>query len=401
MLLATYNVATMIAQRMAHLKPSPTLALTARVAELRRKGEDVISFGAGEPDSITPEPIRNAAKIAIDEGRTQYTPCAGIAPLREAIRDKAVRDNNIHSTSDMVLVSCGAKHSVFNAIMVTCNPGDEVILITPCWMTYFEQIALAGALSVPVMASATSGFVPDIAMIKSAISSKTKAILINSPCNPTGAVFDRETLEDISKIALEHNLFIISDEIYEKHVYDGEKHISIASLSSEVSDRTITISGVSKSHCMTGWRIGYSIANEEITKAMTTLQDQVTSNPCSISQYAALSALQSPKSLIAPIIEEFDFRRTLILNELSKIPDVQCDKPKGAFYVFPDISHYLGTRIHDDVELAHYLLDEFRVACVPGSVFGGPGHLRITYAVSREDIVEGVHRISKGLECLI
>ena len=374
------------------------MALTAKVAELRRNGEDVISFGAGEPDFDTPSPIKEAAINAINEGCTKYTPTAGTAELRAAISEKLVRENGIETKPEQIVVSCGAKHSVFNALMAICNPGDEVILIAPFWMTYRDQISLAGGVTKILQTTVEDGYIPKIEQLESLITPKTKAIVINSPCNPTGAVYPLVTLRDISETAAKHDIYVISDEIYEKHVYGDAKHFSIATLGN--ADKTITISGVSKSFAMTGWRIGYAAANTEMAKAMTTLQDQVTSNASSISQKAALEALKMPRSVVDDMVVEFDCRRKLILEELSKISGVRCATPSGAFYAFVDVSAKLGGSVKSDMELAQYLLEGHKVASVPGSVFEGAGHLRLTYALGRDEITEGVRRIAEGLQSL-
>lgn len=387
----------MLSDRVSLLKPSPTLALTAIVAELRKCGEDIISFGAGEPDFGTPGPICEAGIQAISDGHTRYTASAGIPQLRTAIADKLAKENGVTVAPEQVIVSAGAKQSVFNALMTLCNPGDEVILIAPYWMTYRDQITLAEATPVAVRTSVETGYVPSIDDLKAATSSKTKAIIVNSPSNPSGAVLPRGTLKEIAALAIRHDFHVISDEIYEKLTY-GAEHISIASLGSEIAERTVTVNGVSKAFAMTGWRIGYAAAPLPIAKGMSALQDQVTSNPASISQYAALAALKMPFEPVRAMVEEFGCRRELILGELAKIPDVRCARPGGAFYAFPDVRAYLGGRT--DLELAAHLLENHKVACVPGSVFEGDGHLRLTYALDRPQIVEGVRRISEGLESL-
>ncbi|MEO7453571.1 MAG: pyridoxal phosphate-dependent aminotransferase, partial [Fimbriimonadales bacterium] len=298
-----------------------------------------------------------------------------------------------------VIVSCGAKHSMFNALMTICDPGDEVILFAPYWMTYNDQVFLTGATAKTICTDRASGYLPNPDAFEEAITPKTKAVVLNSPSNPTGAVMPRKTMERIAEIIVERNLWVISDEIYEKIVYEGAQHVSIASLGPEILARTVTVNGVSKSHAMTGWRIGYAAAPIEIAKGMNVLQDQVTSNPSSISQYAALAALGMPCSKIEANAREFQARRDLILGELAKIPDVLCAKPMGAFYAFADVSAHTNPDF-DDLALSHKLLCDHNVACVPGSVFEGPGHLRLTYALDRNGIVEGVRRIAEGLRSL-
>jgi aspartate aminotransferase len=389
----------MLSQRVAGLKPSPTLSLTAKVAELKKQGQDIISFGAGEPDFGTPEEVCESGIEAIRAGKTRYTAGAGIPELRAAIAEKLEVENGIDVKPEQVVVSCGAKHAVFNALMTVCDPGDEVILFAPYWMTYKDQVYLTGADAKVIHTNLETNYLPEIHAFEASITQRTKAIMLNSPCNPTGAVMPRQTMERIAEIAIENDLWIISDEIYEKLVYDGVEHVSIASLSPEVAARTITVNGVSKSHAMTGWRIGYSAAPQEIAKGMATLQDQVTSNPTSISQYAALTALRMPCAKIEANAREFQARRDLILSELAKVPGLRCAKPHGAFYAFTDVSEYMSPDF-DDLALSHRLLLDHKVACVPGSVFEGPGHLRLTYALDRPDIIEGVRRIAEGLQSL-
>jgi aspartate aminotransferase len=284
----------MLSQRVAGLKPSPTLALTAKVADLRRRGEDIVSFGAGEPDYGTPTEVCEAGIKAIRDGKTKYTASAGIPELRSAIAEKLEAENGVRADPSRIVVSCGAKHSVFNALTTICNPGDEVVIFAPYWMTYKDQIFLTGATASVVHTNASSGYLPDPQAFENAITKRTRAVIINSPCNPTGSVIPRELFVKLAEIILKHGLYVISDEIYEKLIYDNVQHISIASLGGEIADRTITVNGLSKSHAMTGWRIGYAAAPKEIATGMSVLQDQVTSNPSSISQHAALAALAMP-----------------------------------------------------------------------------------------------------------
>ncbi|MCH8275285.1 MAG: pyridoxal phosphate-dependent aminotransferase [Armatimonadetes bacterium] len=390
----------MPADRIKGLAPSPTLALMAKVQELRAQGADVVSFAAGEPDFATPEPVREAAIQAIRDGFTRYTAGAGMPELRAAVARKLKRENGVSVDPNQVIVSCGAKHAVFNALMAVCNPGDEVIMIVPCWPTYREQILLAGGTPIAVRTGASNEYVPTMDQLREAVTGRTAAIIVNSPCNPTGAVFPRSTMKEIAALALRHELYVISDEIYEQHVYDGEKHVSVASLGREIADRTITVGGVSKSFAMTGWRIGWSASSPEIARAISTIQDQVTSNASSVSQKAALCALEMPSDIAQNMVGEFDKRRRFMLEELAKIPGLNCYRPKGAFYAFPDLSSVIGGRVGDDAELAIFLLEEHKVACVPGSAFSGAGHLRLTYAMGRDEIAEGLRRLSEGVRSL-
>ncbi|MCC7436146.1 MAG: pyridoxal phosphate-dependent aminotransferase [Methanoregulaceae archaeon] len=378
-------------------RPSPTLAITAKANAMKAAGVDVISFGAGEPDFNTPEPVCRAAIQAIEGGFTKYTPSAGIPALREAVADKFWRENGLRYEPSQVVASCGAKHSVFNALWVLLDPGDEVILFAPYWMTYRDQIALCGGVPVVVPTRAEDRFVPSIDDLKAAITPRTKAILVNSPSNPTGAVFPRETLKQIAALAMRHDLWVISDEIYERLVYEG-KHESIAALGKEIQDRTITISGCSKTYSMTGWRIGYMAAPEPVAKAVSCFQDQVTSNPTSFVQRGAIAALALPDEVVEGMRAEFASRLDLTLSELAGIPGLVISRPAGAFYVFVGVQAYLGERCRDDVAVAELLLEEAHVALVPGSVFEGPGFLRLSYTASPEQIREGIQRMARALQ---
>jgi aspartate aminotransferase len=366
---------------------------------MKAEGIDIVSLAAGEPDFPTPEVICNAAKQALDEGFTRYAPTPGLPGLRQLISEKLTKENHIAVTPANIVVSCGAKHSLYNAMQVLLDPGDEVIVFSPCWMTYLEQIRLAGAVPVEVKTTAESGFCPTLDDLKLSITPRTKAIIINSPSNPTGAVLSRQSLKEIAAVALRHELWVISDEIYEKLIYDVE-HVSIASLGKEIAEQTITIGGCSKTYAMTGWRIGFMAAPLEVAKAVSNLQDQVTSNAVTFAQKGAIAALKMPDSEIEKVRQSFQRRRDLILSLLNEIPDVTTSKPDGAFYVMPDISAYYNDRIKDDCKMADYLLEEAKVAVVPGSVFGGAGHVRLSYAASEKNISEGVTRIAAALQLL-
>lgn len=388
-----------LSSRVGALKPSPTLSITAKANAMKAEGIDVISFAAGEPDFNTPEPICNAAIDAIRAGFTKYTPSAGINDLKDAIVAKLDRENSVKVARDQVVVSCGAKHSVYNTMMTLLDPGDEVILIAPYWMTYADQIRLAGGVPVVVQTKAENDFVPNFDDLKAAVTSKTKIILFNSPCNPTGAVLPRETIKEIAALALRHGLWVVADEIYERLIY-GAEHQSIAALGAEIADRTITIGGCSKTYSMTGWRIGFAAAPLPIAKAMSNFQDQVTSNPTSFAQKGAIAAFNLPAEAVEGMRAEFEGRRDLVVGLLRQIPGLNVREPKGAFYVFPDVSAYLGSKIATDLDMAAYLLEEAQVATVPGSVFEGVGHLRLSYAASRENIERGVARIADALKKL-
>jgi aspartate aminotransferase len=388
-----------LSHRAALLSPSPTLKITAKANLMKSAGEDVVSFAAGEPDFNTPEPIIEAAIDALRAGKTKYTPSAGVLDLKNAIVDKLTRDNGIRVQPEQVVVSCGAKHSICNALQVLIDPGDEVILIAPYWMTYAEQVILAGGTPVVVHTSSTNGFIPDHEALKAAVTPRTKAIMINSPSNPAGSVLPRATLKQVAALALRNDLWIISDEIYEKLIY-GEEHVSVGSLSSEVLEHTITVNGCSKTYAMTGWRIGYSASPKPIAQAMSNLQDQVTSNPTSFAQYGAIAALKMSGSEVDAMRLEFQARRDLIVRLLSEIPGVEIAAPKGAFYVLPNFRSVLGGTVRNDEELANFLLESYKVATIPGSVFEAPDHLRLTYATGRADIQRGVARIADAVNQL-
>lgn len=392
----THNLVENLAlsSRTGLLKPSPTLSITNKANALKAEGIDVVSFAAGEPDFNTPEPICTAAIDAIHKGFTKYTPSAGAKDLKQAIAQKLQNENGVTVAPDQIVVSCGAKHALYNSMQVLVNPGDEVILLAPYWMTYADQIRLAGGTPVVVKGAVEADFVPTVEQLAAAVTNKTKALVLNSPSNPSGAVLPEETLRAIAGLATKHGFWIVADEIYERLIY-GRKHLSIASLGEDVAARTITINGCSKTFAMTGWRIGYAAAPLAVAKAMSNLQDQVTSNPTSFAQKGAIAALAMSSESVEAMRAEFEARRDLIVGLLAKIPNLKTSVPKGAFYVFPDFSAYLngGT----DLDLAAYLLDEARVATVPGSVFEGAGHLRLSYAASRADIEKGMNRITEAL----
>lgn len=386
-----------LSSRAGLLRPSPTLSITAKAKALKAEGKDVISFGAGEPDFNTPEPICKAAISAIEAGFTKYTPSSGIPQLKEAICEKLKRENQIHAEPSQIVASCGAKHALYNTMQVLIEPGDEVILLGPYWMTYADQVRLAGGIPVVVSSQASEGFVPETEAIKAAITNRTKAIVVNSPSNPTGAVYPRQTIKEIAALALRHGFWILSDEIYDRLVY-GVEHQSVAALSPEVAEQTITFGGCSKSYAMTGWRLGFACAPKPIAQALSNFQDQVTSNPTSFVQVGAVEAFRLPAESVETMRAEFEARRDLIVAGLQSIPGLSILPPKGAFYAFVDASAYCGTRdFPTDIELAAHLLDSALVAVIPGSVFEGPGFLRLSYATSRDNINNGLARLAEAL----
>lgn len=369
--------------------PSQTLAIDAQAKVLRAAGKDVIVFGAGEPDFDTPENVKEAARKAMAQGYTKYTPPAGDMKLRAAAAAKLARDNGLRYSPEQIVISCGAKHALYNAMRVLCNPGDEFIIISPYWVTYPAQVIMSGGRPVYVSTTPAEDYRIDVNRVRAAITPATRAIIVNSPCNPTGWVASREELEAVANVALEHDLYVISDEIYEKIIYPPAAHISIASLGAEIQARSIVINGLSKSHAMTGWRIGYLAAPTEIAKLADKLQSHSTSNPTSIAQAAALEALNSDQGFTAMMVREFLSRRDYVCARFAAMPGVSCYTPRGAFYAFPDISR-LGIP-SDDFSLQ--LLEKSLVAVVPGGAFGSDANIRISFATSMENLEKGLDRI--------
>ena len=392
----------MLSERARKIQPSPTLAIDAKAKAMKAQGIDVVNFGVGEPDFDTPEHIKEAAIKAIREGFTKYTPVGGIDQLKDAIIDKFKRDNGLAYAREEIIVSCGAKHSLYNIAQALLSPGDEVLIPAPYWVSYPDQALLNDAVPVFVPTEEADSFMMRPEALESYITSKSKVLILNSPSNPTGLTYDRKTLERIAEIALKHNILVVSDEIYEKLTYDGFKHVSIASLGKEIYAKTIVVNGLSKSCAMTGWRIGFAAGPKEIIKAMTNIQSQSTSNPTSISQKAAVEALNGPQDFIVTMLEEFDRRRRFLVDELKAIPGVSCLKPTGAFYVFPNVSSFYGRsadgqKISSSSDLAMYLLDKANVALVHGGAFGNDNYIRLSYATSIQQIKKGTDRIREAL----
>lgn len=395
----------MIAERAKKVKPSPTLAVDSKAKELKAKGFDVVNFGVGEPDFDTPEHIKEAAIKAIRDGFTKYTPVGGIDELKDSIIEKLDRDNGLRYNRENIIVSCGAKHSLYNIAQAIFGPGDEVIIPAPYWVSYPDQVLINDAQPVIVETYEEDNFTLRPELLKEKITKNTKALILNSPSNPTGFIYDKKTLESIAEIAIEHNIYVISDEIYEKLIYDGEQHISIASLGNEIKEKTIVVNGLSKSHAMTGWRIGYAAGPVEIIKTMTKIQSQSTSNPTSIAQKAAIAALRGPQDCVEKMRQEFEKRRDYLIEGLNSISGVSCRIPKGAFYAFPNVSKILDKKtsnknINSSMELSIYLLEKALVALVPGSAFGAEGFIRISYATSMENLKRGIERIKEAAETL-
>lgn len=387
-----------LSQKSLSITGSLTLAIDAKAKQMLLEGHDVIGFGAGEPDFPTPAFVVEAAKYALNQGLTRYTPSSGTLELRKAICSKLERDNNITYTPDEIIVSNGAKHSLYNVFQAILNPGDEVIIPQPYWLSYPEMVKMAGGIPIFVEAKEDNSFKTTRKELEKAITLKTKAIIINSPSNPNGCVYNREELADIAELAVRQRIFIVSDEIYEEMVYDDTQHISIASLNDKIKDLTLTVNGMSKAYAMTGWRIGYTAGPREIIKVMSNIQSHSTSNPNSIAQYASTVALNAPKDEILGMIQEFDKRRLYMVDKINSIPYLSCKLPKGAFYVMMNITQAIGkkyrnTLIDGSISFADALLDSKKVTVVPGIAFGADQYVRLSYAVSMDKIKKGMERI--------
>jgi aspartate aminotransferase len=394
---------TRISRRVAAIGESATIAVDSKAKALKAAGENVINFGAGEPDFPTPDAIVEAAVVACREPRNhKYTPTPGLPELREAIAVKTGRDSGLQVSAAQVLVTNGGKQAVAEAFEALLDPGDEVLVPAPYWTTYPEAVALAGGVAVPVLAGVESGFKVTVAQLEAARTPRTKVLLFVSPSNPTGAVYDRRQIEDIGRWARAHDLWVLTDEIYEHLVYAHHTHWSMPVVVPELGERTLVVNGVAKTYAMTGWRVGWLIGPTDVIKAAGNLQSHVTSNVANVSQRAALAAVRGDLSAVAVMREAFDRRRRTMFELLSGIPGVTCVEPEGAFYAFPSFAGALGRPIRGRVarttlELAELILDEVKVAVVPGEAFGAPGYARLSYALGDEDLVEGVTRIAKLL----
>lgn len=380
-------------KRVRDVEGSSTLALTAKAKELQAQGADVVNFAAGEPDFDTPERIKQAAIEAIQKGFTKYTPSTGTQELRKAIVEKFKKDNHLDYKPSQIAVSCGAKHSIFNIIQILVDEGDEVLIPSPYWVSYPEMVKIAGGASRFIPTDIRSNFKITPQQLKASCSAKTKLFILNSPSNPTGMVYSKKELEGIAQVCVEKNIFVISDEIYEKLIYDTEDYISIASLGKDINDLTITVNGVSKAYAMTGWRIGYAGGPQEIMDYIKNFQDHSTSNPTSISQAASLCALQERDDTILSMRKEFKTRRDLMMSCMNGIPLVSYVKPQGAFYLFCDFS-----KVGNSEDLAQQLLNDVKVAVIPGDSFGAKGFLRLSFATSQARIEEGVKRIATWIK---
>ncbi len=394
----------MISKKAERITPSPTLTIDAKYKSMIANGEDAVGFGCGEPDFDTPQYIKDAAIEAMMKGQTKYTPAAGTMELRRAVSEKFLRENGIKYEPSQIVVSNGAKHSLMNTFLVLLNPQDEVLIPAPYWVSYPEMVKLADGVPVVVNTSEENDFKATAEDFKKALTPKTKAIILNSPSNPTGMVYSEAELRKIADFAVENNLYVISDEVYEHLIYEG-KHISIASLSEDIKERTVTINGVSKTYAMTGWRIGFAAANEKIAKAMASIQSHGASNPNSIAQAAAVAALSGGLSDVRKMCVEFKKRRDFLVDAINKIDGVSCRKPQGAFYIMMNIDgiigkSYNGQKIESADDFAKLFLDAEKVAIVPGTGFGALGYVRWSYAVDMESIEKGIERLENFLKHL-
>ncbi|MBI5195309.1 MAG: pyridoxal phosphate-dependent aminotransferase [Nitrospirae bacterium] len=391
-----------LSKRSVSIKPSPTLAIDSKAKALKASGVDVVNFGVGEPDFDTPQNIKEAAIKAIRDGFTKYTPVGGIDELKDAIIEKFKKDNGITYEKNEIIVSCGAKHSLYNIAEALFDPGDEIIIPAPYWVSYPDQALLNDAVPVIVKTDEKNLFKITPEALKANLSKKTKALILNSPSNPTGLAYDLKSLETIADIAAENDFYVISDEIYEKLVYDSFRHVSIASLGDKIKQRTIVVNGLSKAYAMTGWRIGFAAGPKEIIGAMTNIQSQSTSNPTSIAQKAAVEALRGTQNFIPVMISEFNRRRAYMVETLNKMEGISCLMPVGAFYAFPNVSSYYGKSfkgkpVNSSFDLSSYLIEEANVALVPGGAFGDDRYIRLSYATSMDNIKKGLDRIEKAL----
>lgn len=394
-----------LSKRAQQISPSVTLSITAKARELKDQGIDVISFGAGEPDFDTPKHIQDEGIRAIKEGFTRYTAASGINELKEAICTKLKKENDLEYDLGQIVISNGAKHSLYNAFLAIINPGDEVIIPVPYWVSYPELVKLADGVPVYINLKEDNDFKIDVDELRNKITNKTKAIILNYPNNPTGSIYNKAELTEIAEIAVQNNIYVISDEIYEKLIYDGNEHVSIASLGKEIKDLTILINGVSKAYSMTGWRIGYAAGNHKVIKAMSSIQSHSTSNPNSIAQKAAVAALTGDQEPIKNMVKEFSRRRNYMVDKLNSIKGITCNKPSGAFYVMANISKFFGStvdgrEITNSVEFAEVLLDKGEVAVIPGSAFGADRFVRLSYATSMENIKRGLDKIEEFVKSI-
>ncbi|GLI33995.1 pyridoxal phosphate-dependent aminotransferase [Desulforhabdus amnigena] len=395
-----------LAQRVARIQPSATLAINAKARRLKKQGVHIVNFGVGEPDFDTPLHIQEAAINAIKDGQTRYTPVSGIDELKDAICYVIRNDYGLSYARENVLVSCGGKHAIYNLLQALLDPGDEVIIPSPYWVSYPEMVSLIGGKPVTVPCAEEYGFKLHPDALESAITPRTRLLIINSPSNPTGVHYSRSELAGLAEVLLKHeDVAVITDDIYYRILFDGHEWCNLAMVSEALRDRTFIINGVSKTYCMTGWRIGYVVGNADVIRAATKIQSQSTSNPTSISQWASVAAMRGDQSVVQEMVKVFEQRCRYVLECLSKLPGVTCPTPAGAFYVFPNFSHYYEKKVGDrsiknSLDLADYLMEIAHVAVVPGSAFGEDHCLRLSYALSMEDLQEGFARVARALENL-
>lgn len=395
-------MALTLSRKAQAVKPSSTLAITAKAKELKAQGIDVVGFGAGEPDFNTPENICNAAIEAIQDGFTKYTPASGIAELKQAVSDKFKKFNGLDYKPSQIVISNGGKHSLTNVFEAILNPGDEVIIPAPYWLSYPEIVKLSDGVPVFVRGEKENGYKVTAEQLQSVTTEKTKALVLNTPSNPTGMIYNEEELRAIADYAVKNDIYVVADEMYEYLVYNGNKHVSIAGFNEEIYKRTITVCGLAKSYAMTGWRIGYTGSSEEIAKLMGSIQSHQTSNPNSVAQKAAVEALTGDQATVQMMIGEFDNRRKYMYERITKMPYVSTEEPLGAFYVFVDVSEalekeYQGKKVETAAEFARILIEDYNVAVVPCADFGFPDHIRLSYAISIEQIDKGLSRIENFL----
>ncbi len=395
-----------VSHRCQSIAPSITLAIDTRAKEMKSRGQDVIGFGAGEPDFPTPPHICEAAKEAMEKGMTHYTPSAGTNALRLAVCDKLRRDNELYYTPADIIVGNGAKHVLFNIFQAILDPGDEVLIPTPCWVSYPEMVRMAGGVPVFIPSTEENDFIPSNQDIATRVTRRTKAMIITSPSNPNGSIWSREKLQYVADLAVSHPFFVVSDEIYEKLIYDGQEHISIAQLGESIRDQTFVVNGMSKAYAMTGWRSGDAAGPRDVSSALVSFQSQATRSPNSIAQYAAMKALTGDQTCVAEMVAEFERRRDVVVERINQIPGISCRKPSGAFYVMMNIQQlmgrrYKGRRIEGSMDFAELLLVDKGVAVVPGLAFEAEGFCRLSYAVSMENCNKGIDRIAEFVADII
>ncbi|MFC1558413.1 pyridoxal phosphate-dependent aminotransferase [candidate division KSB1 bacterium] len=394
-----------IAQKIARMKSSPTVAISSLAQEMKQKGIDVINFSAGQPDYTTPENVKTAGIKAINENKTYYTPVLGVPEFRDAIIRKLKRDNNLEYAPNQIIVSAGAKQSIYLALQVLLEEGDEALVLSPYWVSYPPQVELTGGKPVIIDTTIENDFRASAAELEKHITDNTRVLILNSPSNPTGSIYTKQELEEIAELCVRKNIVVVSDEIYEQLVYDGEEAVSIASLNEDIKNITLTVNGASKTYSMTGWRVGYAAGPQEIIGAMSKLQSQLDTHCVSIAQWASIEALDNGMDAVEMMKEGFDERRKYVVKRFNDIEGITTNVPKGAFYIFPKVSHYYGrkvnnTEINDSVGFCKFMLEEMKIAMVPGSGFGDDECVRLSYASSMDNIEKGLDRFVEGLKQL-